>query len=163
MENDNGCVTISVAGENNLYLLNVLEGICIQSNLEVHSQAANGYGVLIDTDGKHELVAIYGFNQTVYFFYRKSYRIDNPDLSIVEKDGIFKSKFQLFLNGNKEIDIKYKQIDIENDIFLDLKDWLEVKPREKLISMLSKQAEFFSETDFAKRADLKWQKEIFSK
>jgi hypothetical protein len=42
---------------------------------------------------------------------------------------------------------------------LDVKDWLEIKPREKFFE-LSKYAEFLKEENLERRCDVSWHKEL---
>jgi len=134
--------------------LNIETNQYLRTDIDKNSTAANGYGCFIKVNNTNELVAIYGYDTTVFFFFKKSYRIDDASLIALQKDGLFKSRFILFKDHKKEIDIKYSSIDPEGDIFVDMVNWLNIKPRENLLRKLNKSFIIFSETDPIKRKEL---------
>lgn len=145
---------ISVAGEESLYALNTESYHHIKTDFLGKELVANGYGCLVNTDGVKQLAAIYAADESLYFFFKRSYRLDDTTLNASQKDGFFRSRFVLSKSGVKEIDIKYPSIDPESDIFIDVVDWLNTKPREDLLDQLSKASAMLSETDPARRRKL---------
>ena len=148
-------IFLSIDNEEKLYCFNFANKKIDQSNISRTQRAANGYGVFVEIDKEKKLAAILGFDESVYFLFDRSlYCLDDKSLTVIQKDGFLKNTFQLFVNGQKKLDIRYKQIwDIDNDIFLDVKNWLEMKPREKLLFELSKYANFLKEENLERRAD----------
>lgn len=154
---NNPVIFLNINNEEKLYSFNFENKELDQSNISITNRAANGYGFFIDVDKHKKLVAILGCEEFIFFLFdRKLYRLDDEHLTVIQKDGFLKNTFQLFIGGKKEIDIRYKQIwDIENNIFLDVKYWLDIKPREKRLSKLSEYACFLKETDIQKRTEMK--------
>ncbi|WHP07185.1 MULTISPECIES: hypothetical protein [Acinetobacter] len=155
MEN-NPIIFLSIDHEDKLYYFNFVSKELERSNISRNQRASNGCGLYAEVDKQRKLAAILGYGEFIYFLFdRELYRLDDESLTINQKDGFLKNTFQLFVNGQKKIDIRYKQIwDIENDIFLDVRDWLQIKPREKQLLKLRQYAEFLKESDFYKRASL---------
>ncbi|ESK57493.1 hypothetical protein [Acinetobacter tjernbergiae] len=158
----NPIIFLNIDNEDKLYSFNFESRELDQSNISKNQRASNGYGLYAEVDKQRKLVAIFGCGDFIYFLFdRALYRLDDESLTVSQKDGFLKNTFQLFINGQKKIDIRYKQIwDIDNDVFLDVKDWLDIKPREKLLFKLSKYAEFLKEENLERRCDVSWHKEL---
>ncbi|MCU4580232.1 hypothetical protein KTJ32_04360 [Acinetobacter gyllenbergii] len=154
---NNPVIFLNINNEEKLYSFNFENKELERSNISRTKRAANGYGFFIEVDKQKKLVAILGCEEFIFFLFdRKLYRLDDERLTVIQQDGFLRNTFQLFVGKEKEIDIRYKQIwDIDNDIFLDVKDWLDIKPREMRLFKLSEYACFLKETDIQKRTDIK--------
>lgn len=147
-------ILISVLGEDFLYALDTESNRCSKTDLLEKDQLANGYGCFVDIHGIKELAAIYTANKKILFFFKTSYLLEDSSLSASQKDGFFKSRFILFKNRSKVIDIKYSPIDPESDVFIDVAEWLKTKNREQLLEKLSNISDVLSEKDPIRRREL---------
>lgn len=152
---------ITVSGFTNLFVFNEILNEFQKSDISSSTVASDGYGTFVVVDGAKELASIFCQDSTMYFYFREKFRLDDEKLSVMQKDGFFKNDFKVYLNNFKKIDIKYKQLDVDDDIFLEVKQTLNIRPRSEMIKFLENWVSFFSEKDMLKRQDINWNKNIW--
>ncbi len=119
------------------------------------SHLSNGYSDIYQLkDGSEKLVFIASFNSKLYFFYENLFDISDTSLTADLKCGLFTSHFILRKNSNILVDIKYRSVEIDADIFFDFVELLSMKNNERKKKRINRLIRFYNEHDSQKRMDI---------
>ena len=153
--NNEHVILTSLAGERQLFYLNILTGAYSKSSISNKDQSANGYSETYKIDGKIKIAAIFSFNESLALFYDKPIMLNQKGLKAsIKSGGFFKSRFELKLNDEVILDFKYWSPDVQTDVFYDIVDYLKIEPFDKRVKEMHEMSQYFLVEDKAKRLEL---------
>lgn len=104
----------------------------------------NGYGDFYDINGVEKLVIILGWGNTIYFFCDSLIDLAQDNLSAsIHSKWFLKNKFVLRSGGGVLINVTYKKTEIESDIFMDVVDYLKIKPFEERLKKITRMVNYY--------------------
>lgn len=139
-----------------IYLFNILDSTFIETTLKAEETLHQGYADFYTINNQEILVALFSYEDTMFFYCKNLVKLDMEYLKCDLKYGIFKNHFLLKDSKNTIVNISYSKVEIDNDIFTDVFELMKIKPYSNRLNYLHNLAKFYSLISFEDRKNYRF-------